>query len=167
MKELKKFLKEERGDVGLVFKVIVGVVIGVAVLGLLLNMLNIVTFGTNEFAVTFDPLSGALLSAQGGCISVGPTGVATKEIKGIVKNVRGGYVEGAQVEIAGAGAQDLYVTKGSGTGTPGTSSGPGGFKLNADFNLGGTPFGTTTITFRKDGFVRKDITIVVKKGSCT
>lgn len=163
VKSFKEFLKDESADVGLVFKVIVGVVVGVAVLGLLLSMLNIVSFGTNEFTVEFtsvtpSPGTGGGINPNGGCLSVGSTGKKLFTIAGSVKNTRGGFVEGAQVEISGVGAQDLAVTKG------GTDAGK--FTIKADYNLGGTPFGTSTISFKKDGFVRKDITIAVKTGNC-
>jgi hypothetical protein len=123
-KDVKTYLNEEKGDVGLVFKVIVGVVIGAAVLGLLLSMLNIPLMGTNEFAIQFTtPSSG--IDPNGGCISTSGSDEKTNyQIKGIVKNVKGGFVSGAKVEATGVGYSDVDVTGEDGV-----------FELKSDFLL--------------------------------
>jgi hypothetical protein len=111
--------------------------------------------GTNEFAIKFTTPSGGI-DPNGGCISTSNSDEKTNyQIKGIVKNVRGGFVSGAWVEATGVGYSDVDVTGEDGV-----------FELKSDFLLGGTNYGTMKMNFQKNEFTRKDITVVVKKGTC-
>jgi len=151
-KSLREMLRDERGDVGLVFKVIVGVVIGVAVLGLLLMLLNVIVIpGQKEFVISDWNVTGATGHMDRKTIVLGGDSADDVTISGKVSSTQGGYVEGALVEIRGAGCNNATTTNENGE-----------FELKCDFKLGGTPYAKATIGFQADEFLRKDITIIIK-----
>ena len=90
---------------------------------------------------------------DGGCVALGGyEGTAT--ISGTVKNHRGGIVKGGTIELMGAGCNNMTV-----------SDENGNFMLTCDFNLEEAPYDTAVLSLKKDCFIRKDITIIIKSSN--
>lgn len=141
---LGNFLRDERGQlVGTPLKLVIAVVIGVAVLGILLQMMNLVSvMNPHSFNVEVDGLG------SDGAFNQDQTSVAF-----IVRDANDGReVPGAIVEIKGAGVNDAQVT---------TSKGKASFN-NLEFKLAGATYATTTVTVSKEGYSRWTNTYLVK-----
>lgn len=140
---LGKFLQEERGQlVGTPLKLVISVVIGVAVLGILLQMMNLVgVMNPHSFLVEDDYIVENGLTPR------------TKSITLTIKDENDGrLVQGAIVEIKGAGASDAAVTDREGKAT-----------LKVNFDIAGAPYAKTTITVSKEGYSRWTKTYLVKQ----
>ena len=144
-----KFLKEERGQlVGTPLKLVIAVVIGVAVLGILLQMMNLVSVMNPH---SFNVAEQKGFSDDKGSIWEKPSD--RDDITFIVKDESDGrLVQGAIVEIKGAGANTAQVTKADGTAT---------FE-DLKFDLAGASYAKTTVTVSKEGYSRWTNTYLVK-----
>jgi hypothetical protein len=105
------FIRDERGQlVGTPLKLVIAVVIGVAVLGILLQMMNLVSV-MNPHSFNVEEQKG--FTADGGFWETPQSDVVF-----IVKDANDGrLVQGAIVEIKGAGANAAQITKNDGTAT--------------------------------------------------
>lgn len=142
----ENFLRDERGQlVGTPLKLVIAVVIGVAVLGILLQMMNLVSvMNPHSFNVEVD---GATLGSDGAFDET------TTNIAFIVKDANDGRdVQGAIVEIKGAGESDAQVT---------SNAGRASFS-NLKFKLAGADYAKVTITVSKEGYSRWTNTYLVK-----
>ncbi len=143
------FLRDERGQlVGTPLKLVIAVVIGVAVLGILLQMMNLVSvMNPHSFSVT-----GIGFTEDGGFWET-----PTRDVVFTVRDQNDGrLVQGAIVEIKGAGANDAQITDDKGEAT---------FKKGADglrFDLAGAPYAKTTVTVTKEGYSRWTNSYLVK-----
>jgi hypothetical protein len=143
---IRNFLRDERGQlVGTPLKLVIAVVIGVAVLGILLQMMNLVSvMNPHSFSVEIE---GNTLGSDG-AFDESQTSVAF-----IVKDANDGRdVQGAIVEIKGAGESDAQVT---------ANTGKASF-TNLDFELAGAQYATVTVTVTKEGYSRWTNTYLVK-----
>jgi hypothetical protein len=141
---VRNFINDERGQlVGTPLKLVIAVVIGVAVLGILLQMMNLVSvMNPHSFNVEVSDLGsdGAFAKGQNSVVFT-------------VKDANDGRdVQGAIVEIKGAGANDAQVTSNSGTATI----------SNLDFDLAGADYAKLTVTVTKEGYSRWTNTYLVK-----
>jgi hypothetical protein len=138
------FIRDERGQlVGTPLKLVIAVVIGVAVLGILLQMMNLVSvMNPHSFNVEVSDLGsdGAFDEAQSSVVFT-------------VNDANDGReVQGAIVEIKGAGANDAQVTSNAGKATIN----------NLDFDLAGADYAKVTVTVTKEGYSRWTNTYLVK-----
>ena len=142
----RNFINDERGQlVGTPLKLVIAVVIGVAVLGILLQMMNLVSvMNPHSFNVEID---GNTLGNDGAF------DISTTSVAFLVKDANDGReVQGAIVEIKGAGEMDAQVT-----GTTGKASFSG-----LEFKLAGADYATMTVTATKEGYSRWTNTYLVK-----
>lgn len=141
-----KFLKEDRGQlVGTPLKLVIAVVIGVAVLGILLQMMNLVS--------VMNPHSFNVEGQKGFTSDGGFWETPQSEVVFIIKDENDGrLVQGAIVEIKGAGANTAQITKADGTAT---------FE-DLKFDLAGASYAKTTVTVSKEGYSRWTNTYLVK-----
>ncbi|MEE9564636.1 MAG: hypothetical protein V3V63_02895 [Candidatus Hydrothermarchaeaceae archaeon] len=144
--EAGNFLRDERGQlVGTPLKLVIAVVIGVAVLGILLQMMNLVS--------VMNPHSFNVEVGEGDLGSDGAFNQDQTSVDFIVRDANDGReVSGAIVEIKGAGVNDAQVT---------TSKGKASFN-NLGFKLAGATYATTTVTVSKEGYSRWTNTYLVK-----
>ena len=142
---IKGFLKDKRAQmVGTPLKIVIAVVIGVAVLGILLQMMNLVN--------VMNPHSFSIVE-QRGFAKDGSIRENEDEIFLIIKDETDGtLVEGAIVELRGAGANLAAVTNTRGEAT----------LEDPDFDISGARFAKTTITVTKEGYSRWTKTYLVK-----
>ncbi len=143
-----KFLRDERGQlVGTPLKLVIAVVIGVAVLGILLQMMNLVSV-MNPHSFSVEEKKG--FTQDGG---IWERYSDRSDIAFIVKDESDGrLVQGAIVEIKGAGGNAAQITGGDGIVTFS--------KLN--FDLAGATYAKTTVTVTKEGYSRWTNTYLVK-----
>jgi hypothetical protein len=142
----RNFINDERGQlVGTPLKLVIAVVIGVAVLGILLQMMNLVSvMNPHSFNVEVD---GNALGNDGAF------DVTTTSIAFIVKDANDGRdVQGAIVEVKGAGESDAQVT---------SNAGRASFS-NLDFKLAGAQYAKVTVTVKKEGYSSWTNTYLVK-----
>jgi hypothetical protein len=139
-----QFIKEEKGQlIGTPLKLVIAVVIGVAVLGVLLQMMNLVgVMNPHSFLVI------EKYGFEGGYIKE-----STRRLTLVVKDENDGrLVAGAIVELRGAGANSAAVTDKNGIA-----------KLSTNFDIAGAPYSKATITISKEGYSRWTKTYLVKK----
>ena len=144
--EARDFLRDERGQlVGTPLKLVIAVVIGVAVLGILLQMMNLVSV-MNPHSFNIEVEGNAL--GSDGAFDESQTSVAF-----IIKDANDGRdVQGAIVEIKGAGESDAQVTGNTGRAR----------FTNLDFKLAGAQYAKITVTVKKEGYSSWTNTYLVK-----
>ena len=141
---VRDFVRDERGQlVGTPLKLVIAVVIGVAVLGILLQMMNLVSvMNPHSFNVEVSDLG-----------SDGAFALTQTSVVFTVKDENDGrLVQGAIVEIKGAGETDAQVT---------SNQGRASFN-NLDFDLAGAEFAKITVSVTKEGYSRWTNTYLVK-----
>lgn len=141
---MDRFVREERGQlVGTPLKLVIAVVIGVAVLGILLQMMNLVgVMNPHSF----------LVEESSQIARYGITDKTTSITLTVKDENDGRLVEGAIVELKGAGANDAAVTDEQGKA-----------QLNPSFDIAGAPYAKVTITISKEGYSRWTKTYLVKR----
>ena len=145
----KNFLRDERGQlVGTPLKLVIAVVIGVAVLGILLQMMNLVS--------VMNPHSFNVIEQSGFTDDKGSIWEKSSDRSNIVFIVKdendGRLVQGAIVEIKGAGATSAQVTDNEGEAT----------FSGLNFALAGATYAKTTVTVTKEGYSRWTNSYLVK-----
>jgi hypothetical protein len=144
----RNFINDEWGQlVGTPLKLVIAVVIGVAVLGILLQMMNLVSVMNPH---SFNVEEGTGFNDDRGIWA------ENSKRSPIVFTVRdesdGRTVQGAIVEIKGAGANEAQVTDEDGVVSF------SGF----DFELSNAPYAKTTVTVTKEGYSRWTNSYLVK-----
>ena len=145
----RNFIRDERGQlVGTPLKLVIAVVIGVAVLGILLQMMNLVS--------VMNPHSFNVIEQSGFTDDKGSIWEKSSDRSNIVFIVKdendGRLVQGAIVEIKGAGATSAQVTDKEGEAT----------FSGLNFDLAGATYAKVTVTTTKEGYSRWTNTYLVK-----
>lgn len=146
------FFRDERGQlVGTPLKLVIAVVIGVAVLGILLQMMNLVSVMNPH---SFNVVEGSGFTDDKGSIWQNPSDRSGKgDIVFTVKDENdGSLVQGSIVELKGAGVNTAQVTNKEGVAT---------FR-GLKFDLSGAPYAKATISVSKEGYSRWTNTYLVK-----
>jgi hypothetical protein len=146
---VRNFINDERGQlVGTPLKLVIAVVIGVAVLGILLQMMNLVS--------VMNPHSFNVVEQSGFTDDKGSIWEKSADRSNIVFIVKdendGRLVQGAIVEIKGAGATSAQVTDKEGEAT----------FSGLNFDLAGANYAKVTVTATKEGYSRWTNTYLVK-----
>jgi len=145
----KGFLEEERGQlVGTPLKLVIAIVIGVAVLGVLLQMMNMTGVITPHY---FDVVvNGAGVEENSGHFV---SGKRARYLKVTVRDKdTGRALEGAIVEVKGGGVNDAMVTDGEGV----ASNFKGRFEITEAYV-------TVGVTVTKEGYVKWHNTFLCKQ----
>ncbi len=147
----KKYLTDERGQMGEPIRLVIAVVVGVGVLAIMMKLLSIV----------------GIIGAKYLDVTVNGAGVKNNEnyfnARGYLKSVRvevvdqdtGRAIQGAVAEIKGCGINDAMTTD--------VDNGVASFSGSGQrFDAHRQKYAEVTITVKADGYLRKDMTFLCK-----